>query len=223
MKNQIKTMVKSNIAIAKVITCFPLNNQIKIQPFKKNKLNCCGFLFRSSIKVVGRENQIDIGREVRLHHVYIMIHGDKNHIIIKKGAAIRSCELVIEDQNGGIEIGEGTGLSGNVHLAAIEGKKIIIGNDCMFSANITIRVGDSHSIIQVENEKRINPSKDVVIGNHVWVGNQVTILKGVSIPDNCIIGTGSVVTKSIEKPNVIIAGNPARIVKQDISWCRERI
>ena len=57
----------------------------------------------------------------------------------------------------------------------------------------------------------------------MWIGNQVTILKGVTIENNSVIGTGSIVTKSINESNVVITGVPAEIVKRDINWCRERV
>jgi len=53
---------------------------------------------------------------------------------------------------------------------------------------------------------------DVVIGNNVWMGGRVTILKGVAIGDNALIGAGSVVTKDVPR-NAIVAGNPARVIK----------
>lgn len=87
----------------------------------------------------------------------------------------------------------------------------------MFSANISIRVGDSHSITDLEG-KRVNPSRDVKIGNHVWIGNTVLITKGVEIKEDSIVGTGSVVTRKFVETNVVIAGNPAQIVKRDVSW-----
>ncbi len=55
-------------------------------------------------------------------------------------------------------------------------------------------------------------SKDVVIGSHVWIGGRVTILKGVTIGDNSIVGAGSVVTKDVPE-NAIVAGNPAKVIK----------
>ena len=92
----------------------------------------------------------------------------------------------------------------------------------MFSANVTLRTGDSHSVTDL-NGNRINPSKGITIGEHVWVGNSVIITKGVIVSNDSIVGTGSVVTRKFEDSNVVLAGNPAVIVKKEISWNRKRL
>ena len=58
----------------------------------------------------------------------------------------------------------------------------------------------------------MTPAK-VKIENNVWIGSDCTILPGVTIDDGAIIGAGSVVTKSVNK-NVIVAGNPAKIIRK---------
>lgn len=65
---------------------------------------------------------------------------------------------------------------------------------------------------------RINISKDITIGEHVWIGANVSILKGCKIPNNSVIGTGAIVTKKFEKEGICIAGNPAKVVKEEINW-----
>lgn len=108
-----------------------------------------------------------------------------------------------------------------VELAACEGKTILIGDDCMFSHDIAFRTTDSHSIIDAHG-KRQNKAKDIVIGKHVWIGLECLILKGCTIPDNCIVGAKSLVSASLEiKENSIVAGNPARVIKENINWCRD--
>ena len=92
----------------------------------------------------------------------------------------------------------------------------------MFSSAIVVRTGDSHSILDKDGN-RINPSKSVRIGDHVWIGNQVTILKGVIIQKDSIVGSGSLVTKKFFDTNIIIGGSPAKVIKESISWCGERI
>ncbi len=78
----------------------------------------------------------------------------------------------------------------------------------MLSANITLRTGDSHSVTDLEGN-RINPSRNIKIGNRVWVGNSVIMTKGTVVSDNSVVGTGSVVTRRFEDGNIVIAGNPA--------------
>jgi acetyltransferase-like isoleucine patch superfamily enzyme len=98
-----------------------------------------------------------------------------------------------------------------------------IGKDCMFAYDIDIRTGDSHSIIDSTTGSRINYAKDINIGNHVWVAAHSIILKGVSIADNCVIATGAVVVKGFNEQGIIVAGNPGKIVKRNITWSRERL
>lgn len=85
-----------------------------------------------------------------------------------------------------------------------------------------LRTGDSHSVLDLMGN-RTNHAKDIVIGDHVWIGYRVCINKGVRIPSNCIVGTGAVVTKKFDTENVIIAGVPAIIIKQNVTWSSERI
>lgn len=61
-----------------------------------------------------------------------------------------------------------------------------------------------------------NFAQFVEIGRHVWIGKDVKIGKNVRIPDDCIIGWNSLVTKPFEQTNCIIAGSPAKIIKQNI-------
>ena len=90
----------------------------------------------------------------------------------------------------------------------------------MFSHDIYVRTTDSHSIIK-EN-KRINPAKNIKIGNHVWIGMQSLILKGTNIPDGCIIGARSTVSASDMENNSIYVGQPVKLVNKGIDWNRER-
>ena len=65
-------------------------------------------------------------------------------------------------------------------------------------------------------------AQNIVVGNHVWIGARSIILKGVNIGNNSIIGTNSIVTKSIPSHS-IAAGIPAKVLKNNVDWVRERI
>lgn len=96
-------------------------------------------------------------------------------------------------------------------------KKIFIDDGVRIARNVMILDSDSHSIRYDDNEYS-EVSKEIFIGKHVWIGVGSIILKGVTIGDGAIIGAGSVVTKDIPA-NTIAVGNPAKVIKKNISWC----
>lgn len=93
-----------------------------------------------------------------------------------------------------------------------------IGNDCLMSVNIVFQ-GDGHSVLDYETGRVLNKPKNIVeIGNHCWIGRDIKFLKGAKIPADCIVAAGSIVTKMFDKPHCVIAGSPAKVVKENISW-----
>lgn len=189
---------------------------------KDNSLKAEGLLWRCKITCKGKGNKIIIKKNALLRNCHLVIYGNDNLIEFGERASCHKGEIWIEDDNNKVTVGDRTGLCGKIHLACIEGTRIQIGEDCLFSSDIVFRTGDSHSVLDSEG-KRINPSKSIIIGNHVWVGNRVMIGKGVEIANDSIVGMGSVVTKSIGEGNVVIAGVPAKICKKDINWSSKRI
>ena len=91
-------------------------------------------------------------------------------------------------------------------------KKVTIGDNVLIGANVYITDSDWHGI-PIEKRTEEGDSKEVNIGNGVWLGANSIIIKGVYIGDNSVIGAGSVVTKNIPE-NVIAAGNPCRVIKK---------
>lgn len=180
------------------------------------------FLRKSRITIVGNNNSIDIKEMSYLENTSIYIKGSNNKISIGKQVVIRKGDLYIEDDSNVIKIGNKTSIMGSTHIAVTEGKKVTIGENCMFSSDVVIRTGDSHSIINNEGT-RINHAKDVILGDHIWLGNKTTILKGSVVKSNSIVGTGSIVTKVFNKENVILVGSPAKVVHENVSWLKERI
>lgn len=164
----------------------------------------------------GKNNEINIGKGCRLNNCKIQIFGDNNTVNIDRDCVGNGMDLWVS--NGSyVSVGHNTHFSGKIHIACIEGRKVRIGNQCLFSNEITFRTGDSHSIINKYGE-RINPSEDIQIGNHVWIGQQVTVLKGAEIGSNSIIGTRALVTGRKFEDNVILAGSPAKIIRTGVLW-----
>lgn len=97
---------------------------------------------------------------------------------------------------------------------------IEIGKDVLFSWDILVMDTDAHPIRNTENEI-INPNGSIIIGDNCWIGSRVVILKNTKIGNNSIVATSSILNKKFEKENIIIAGQPAKVVKENIVWKRE--
>ncbi len=110
---------------------------------------------------------------------------------------------------GRITIGDYALITPGVRISASD--SIEIGDNCMFASGAYITDSDWHGIYD-RIERNAEPAP-IRIGNNVWIGDRATVLKGVTIGDNSIVGAGAVVARDVPA-NVVVAGNPARIVKE---------
>lgn len=113
-----------------------------------------------------------------------------------------------------IRIGDNTHIGYNTSIVC--SKSIEIGSNCLISVDVSIADSDDHPNDPEKRKNRERPdskmAKPVVIEDNVWICQKAIILKGVSIGENSIVGAGAVVAKSVPS-NVIVVGNPAKIVK----------
>lgn len=115
----------------------------------------------------------------------------------------------MEPGKGKITIGDYVLISPGSRISACHA--VEIGDATMLANGVYITDSDWHTIY--DRVKRPEEPTPVMIGKNVWLGDHCTILKGVRIGDNSIVGANSVVTRDVP-PDVIVAGNPARVVKQ---------
>ncbi|MBA3704397.1 MAG: acyltransferase [Bacteroidetes bacterium] len=139
--------------------------------------------------------------------------GFKTEVKLGESISIGPGVNIIAKDGAKLTIGSGTYFTSDMHLEAA--KSINIGSDCAISWGVTIIDTNHHKILS--EESNTNYGEGVTIGNHVWVGCNVTILKGTEIGDNSIIAAGSLVKGKYPK-NTMIAGNPAKVIKQNINW-----
>jgi len=223
-KEQLKKLINNDSRLLSIILWIynhmPFNNSFRMHNNSLKIENA--YLKKVKISVHGKNNAIYIHNGCRLSHCKILIFGDNNIINLSEFVFADNAEFYIEDNNNRIICNKHTTFAGKIHLACTEGKEILIGENCLFSSDIVLRTGDSHSIIDSAGE-RLNQAKSIKIGNHVWIGYRALINKGVIIPDNCVVGTGSVLTRQFHNTGSCIAGNPAKAIKENISWLVERI
>ena len=117
------------------------------------------------------------------------------------------------------EIGRGV-TAESMFIANLHSRgEVSIGDGCMISNDVTLMNSDSHPIYELGRSEIVNrPTRPMSVGRHVWLGMKSSLLKGVAIPDGCIVGFGAVVSRSVTRENCAIAGNPAKVVKENVDW-----
>ncbi len=131
------------------------------------------------------------------------------HIIASNDAQVRLTVWAAAGTSGEIILGDCVLLTGGARILAAQ--SIQIGDGCMLAANAVISDCDWHGIYdRTEIDTNARP---VVLAQNVWIGTNAFIGKGVHIGKNSIVGAGAIVTKDVPE-NVVVAGNPAKIVKQ---------
>ena len=111
----------------------------------------------------------------------------------------------------GYNIFVGENFYANFNCTFLDVSTIEIGDNCMFAPNVQLYTA-THTLHPVKRNSGLEYAKPIKIGNNVWLGGGVIVTPGVTLGDNVVVGAGSVVTKSFPD-NVVIAGNPARIIK----------
>ncbi|MCD5351083.1 acyltransferase [Kineosporia mesophila] len=167
------------------------------------------------------------------------VQGENHDIQISPEARLAGSKIKVRDNGGPCSVHIGAGVTGKWSLSVSGGSKIVIGEkstcesamivahgadivigeDCMFSFSVEIRATDTHAIYDIDSGDRINPDKPISIGDHVWLGKQVMILKGANVGAGSIIGARAVVSGTVP-PLSVAAGVPARIVRQNVVWTR---
>lgn len=172
-------------------------------------------LQKTRIIFKGKNNLLFLGPNTNLDTSLIEFNGSNSACYIS-GGRYRIYVSVSLNNCTSCYIGKNNYFNGRLSLSLSEQQNIIIGNDCLFSFGIWICTADPHLIYDIETGKRINPSKSVLIGDHVWTGQNAMILKGAVLGSGSVVGANSVVTSKCFPSNAIIGGNPARIIRKGI-------
>jgi maltose O-acetyltransferase len=158
-----------------------------------------GLRLQSPVRVGGGAGSLRIGEKVMLGYAMAPRVGN-GQILLEP----RSAEAVID-------IGDGTSLSNNVSIIAMN--LIRVGKNCAIGDLVHIFDCDWHDTDPGRRNTGVGRVEPVTIGNNVWLGSRVLVLRGVTIGDNSVVGAGSVVTKSIPA-NAVAAGVPAKVLRR---------
>lgn len=153
-------------------------------------------------------------------HIFVtpaptQLHMEKySQLIINSGnCTVKSGVILYIAPKQSIKMGQNLTIVSNTRVIAYA--DIEIGDNCIIGWEAQIMSGDGHPVYK--NGQLINAPRPIKIGNHVWIGSRAVILKGVTIGDDAIVAANSVVTKDVP-PGCVVAGNPAKVVQDDIKW-----
>lgn len=131
---------------------------------------------------------------------------------VELGAGILLSDRVglhLRDRGAVIQIGAGSFVNHRSEIIAHE--RVVIGAGCLLAWDVQVLDSDSH---RVDGRPHTAP---VRLGDRVWVGCRATVLKGVTIGDGAVVAAGAVVSRDVPA-RALVAGNPAVVVREGVSW-----
>lgn len=191
-----------------IIKCDDKNN--KIIGFNPELINT-HILFR------GKNNRLFCEENVKLKDSVLEFSGDNSIIYLSSNRNNYFLKISIYN-NSVFYIDENNYINGNggLNCSLSEEKNIFIGKECLFSFGIWMRLADPHLIYDSIDMKRINFSKSIYLGDHIWIGQDSLILKGTHIGSGSIIGAKSVLSNKKVNSNTMWAGVPAKEIRKNV-------
>jgi acetyltransferase-like isoleucine patch superfamily enzyme len=157
-------------------------------------------------------SRLYLGRNVHIGKPLRLLMNRNSRLTIRGEVGLYSGTRIAVAENAHLEIGDQSYINYDASLTCLD--HISIGKDCAISWNTNIIDGNFHELIVAGKPKpRTRPLQ---IGDHVWIGTGVVIV-GASVGDGTVVGAGSVVTSDMPS-KVLVTGNPARVVREDVTW-----
>ncbi len=140
----------------------------------------------------------------------------RGNVVFKGSASLGTGSRICVAKGARLSFGDKFGISAHSTIDCVN--QITFGDDCLLSWDILIMDSDYHKIIK--DGEVVNYPKPIIVGNHVWIGNNTTVLKGVTIADNVVISCGSLITKKVERNNCVIGSHGKEIIelRNDVIW-----
>ncbi|MGP0223782.1 MULTISPECIES: acyltransferase [unclassified Paenarthrobacter] len=175
----------------------------------------------SLVEFVGTGNTLYVEDGVKLRNSRLRFLGNDSVIHLRRSPRhLRVVATVFEDSV--LYLGPGASFTSEARFLPTERKHVIIGSDAMFSSRVVFRTADPHLIYSVHDRQRLNPSESIWVGDHVWLGEDVLLLKGARVGSGSILAARALVTKSMPS-NSTLAGVPAKVVGSGIFWTRPSV
>jgi acetyltransferase-like isoleucine patch superfamily enzyme len=175
------------------------------------------------VEFTGSNNRLVVHAPVRLSSLSVHFNCDNGYVELGPSEGVPAFGANIRvGQDARVVVGRNVSSTSRVGMSAVEGAEITIGDDVMFASDNQLRCDDGHPIFDVRTGKRVNPSRSIAIGDHVWLGWGAVLLGGTTLGEGSVVGIRSVV-KGAFPNNCVIAGVPARVLRKDVAWERPHL
>jgi maltose O-acetyltransferase len=154
-------------------------------------------------------------RQVRIYNETLENEGEKRTQLLKELFGSTGENVHVEPNirvDYGYNIFVGENFSANFDCTILDVCEVRFGDNCMLAPGVQIYTA-THPLHPTERNSGKEYAKPITFGNNVWIGGSAVINPGVTVGDNVVIASGSVVTKDIPS-NVVVGGNPAKIIKK---------
>ncbi|MFC0406617.1 acyltransferase [Roseomonas elaeocarpi] len=157
---------------------------------------------------------IEVGDECQLSGLTVHFRSPGCKVVIGPRCIMRG-DVHLKSPNVSVLIGRNlrarTGIFMNV-----AGGNVVIGDDCLF-ASVKFRTSDSHRILDAASGEAINPPGNIVVGDRVWMAEDVLLLRNAEVGSDSVVGARSLVNGSIPDGSLAV-GTPARVVRTGVRW-----
>ncbi len=200
------------------------SNELKKLKNKNNNtlIGTIPYMENSSIQFIGNNNILYCEDGVKILNSSIVFNNDNSLIYLSKSKDPYKLHVDIYN-NSVFYMGRDNYINGVINMSLSERKHCFIGNDSIFSFGIWFRTSDPHLIYSTVDKNRLNNSKSIYLGDHVWIGQNALILKGTKVESGSIIAAMSVSSNKLINNNSSWGGNPIRKIKDDIFWDRSSV
>ena len=174
-------------------------------------------LIDSTIEFIGSDNILYCEPGVVLNHSLVRFHGDRGVVVLGENRFEYKIWIPLFSDCVCF-FGRNNYMNGTLNIVLSERKHFFAGRDGLYSIGFWARNSDPHLIYSIKTKRRLNPSKSIFIGDHVWIGQSAMLLKGAKIDSGSIVGAKALVSGKHIPHNTVWAGNPARQIASDIFW-----
>lgn len=174
----------------------------------------------AGVRVSGAENVLAAGfLSATPSGVSVRIAGDRNLIFFGPKSRLSGVEFDIEGNGNLIYFGALTSAGRTVVRLRGDGRSVVVGDRCMLSFGIFFGEMNGVDLYEIESGRRLWAQGDIHVGDHVWIGRNVALKPGTSVAGDTVVGQSAGLSGAYP-PNVILAGDPARVIRSEVTWGR---